>query len=542
MSRSTEFSINPRTGPKTTCCKQTISVMASTIAAIDIGSNAIRLAIATVDATGIYQVIHNAREPVRLGHDVFATGRISDVTMKAALGAFRRFREQLRKYSVTRFKAVATSALREAENGEALVALVSKRYRIPISVIGPEEEARLVHLAVKDRVHLNGKIALLVDIGGGSVEISLGNKSGIIATQSYAMGSVRLLRILHQRRLNGNRFNQLVSRYVQVSNRRLQQELGGQKIEMCVGTGGSIESIGDIRRALFNKRSSTKITTNELATVSRKLQVLTVEERVQQFQLRPDRADVISPAAVVLQNILRQAGVREILIPGVGVKDGLLSEIIWEILYRGKHLDLDQVLSSAFQFGRKYAFDEKHGVAVSRIALQIFDQTQHIHNLNGESRMLLEVASLLHDVGQYVGVSNHHKHSFYLLQAGPIIGLSPAQIQIVANVARYHRKSPPRLVHESFLALSPKQRNLVSTLASILRVADATDRQHDDCVQSVNLTFKRQRVTLRLRGGGDLLLAKWALAKRSDLFEKIFGKLSIEESSIKRPTRRRRPS
>jgi exopolyphosphatase/guanosine-5'-triphosphate,3'-diphosphate pyrophosphatase len=156
--------------------------------------------------------------------------------------------------------------------------------------------------------------------------------------------------------------------------------------------------------------------------------------------------------------------------------------------------------------------------------------------------MLLEVASLLHDVGQYVGVSNHHKHSFYLLQAGPIIGLSPAQIQIVANVARYHRKSPPRLVHESFLSLSPKQRKLVSTLASILRVADATDRQHDDCVQSVNLTFKRQRVTLRLRGGGDLLLAKWALAKRSDLFEEIFGKMTIEESSVKRPARRRRPS
>jgi exopolyphosphatase/guanosine-5'-triphosphate,3'-diphosphate pyrophosphatase len=516
--------------------------MSSTIAAIDIGSNAIRLVIATVDATGQYQVVHNAREPVRLGHDVFATGRISDITMKAALAAFRRFREQLNKYSVTRFKAVATSALREAENGEALVALVSKRHRIPISIIGPEEEARLVHLAVKERVHLNGKIALLVDIGGGSVEISLGNKSGIISTQSYAMGSVRLLRILHQRRLSGNRFNQLVSRYVDVTNRRLQQELGGQKIEMCIGTGGSIESIGDIRRALFNKRSSTKITTNELASVSRKLQALTVEERVQQFHLRPDRADVISPAALVLQNILRQARVREILIPGVGVKDGLLSEIIWEILYRGKHLDLDQVLSSALQFGRKYSFDEKHGIVVSRIALQIFDQTRHIHNLNGEGRMLLEVAALLHDVGQFVGGANHHKHSFYLLQAGPIIGLSPSQIQMVANIARYHRKSPPRLVHESFRSLSPKQRNLVSTLASILRVADAIDRQHDDCVQSVNLTFKRQRVTLRLRGGGDLLLAKWALAKRSDLFEKIFGKVVIEEPPVKRPVRRRRPA
>jgi exopolyphosphatase / guanosine-5'-triphosphate,3'-diphosphate pyrophosphatase len=516
--------------------------MPQTIAAIDVGSNAIRLAIATVDATGQYQVIHNAREAVRLGHDVFDTGRISDVTAKAALEAFRRFREQLSKYSVTRFKAVATSALREAENGESLVAMVAKRHRIPISIIGPEEEARLVHLAVKERVQLNGKIALLVDIGGGSVEISLGNKSGILSTQSYAMGSVRLLRILRQRRLNGNRFNQLVSRYVDVTNRRLQKELGGQSIEMCIGTGGSIESIGDIRRALFNKRNSTRITTNELAAVSRKLQSLTIEERVQQFHLRPDRADVISPAAVVLQNILRQAGVREILIPGVGVKDGLLSEIVWEILYHGKHLDRDQVMSSSFQLGRKYGFDEKHGVAVSRLALQIFDQTVHVHNLDGENRMILEVASLLHDVGQYIGVSNHHKHTFYLLQAGPIIGLSPMQIQVVANVARYHRKSVPRLVHESFQALSPKQRTVVSTLASILRVADAIDRQHADCVQSVNLAFKRQRITLRLKGSGDLLLAKWAVAKRSDLFESIFGRIVIEEPPVRRAVRSRRAS
>ena len=235
--------------------------MPQSIAAIDVGSNAIRLAIATVDATGQYQVVHNAREAVRLGHDVFDTGRISDVTLKAAMGAFRRFREQLSKYSVTRFKAVATSALREAENGEAFVAQVAKRHRIPIAIIGPEEEARLVHLAVKERVQLNGKIALLVDIGGGSVEISLGNKSGILSTQSYAMGSVRLLRILRQRRLNGNRFNQMVRRYVDVTNRRLQKELGGQTIEMCIGTGGSIESIGDIRRELFNKRNSSKITT-----------------------------------------------------------------------------------------------------------------------------------------------------------------------------------------------------------------------------------------------------------------------------------------
>jgi exopolyphosphatase/guanosine-5'-triphosphate,3'-diphosphate pyrophosphatase len=299
---------------------------------------------------------------------------------------------------------------------------------------------------------------------------------------------------------------------------------------MCIGTGGSIESIGEIRRSLFNKNSSSKISSLELAAIARKLAALSVEERVRQFHLRPDRADVISPAAAVLQKILQYAGVREILIPRVGVKDGLLAEIVWEIQYRGKHLDHDQVWSSALQLGRKYSFDERHGVTVCRHALQIFDQTRSVHGLDGESRMLLEVAALLHDVGQHIGVSNHHKHTYYLLKAGPIVGLTPDQVEIAANVARYHRKSLPRSDHLPYSSLSPNDRMRVRTLAAILRVADAMDRQHADCVRSVSVACKGSAVKLRLHGSGDLLLARWALAKRSELFESIFGTLTVEEA------------
>jgi exopolyphosphatase/guanosine-5'-triphosphate,3'-diphosphate pyrophosphatase len=192
------------------------------------------------------------------------------------------------------------------------------------------------------------------------------------------------------------------------------------------------------------------------------------------------------------------------------------------------------VISSARQLGRKYSFDEQHGMSVRRIALQIFDQTHAIHGLDLESRTILEVAALLHDVGHFVEVSNHHKHTFYLLQTGPIVGLSRLQMQLVANVARYHRKSRPNMDHESFRSLSAKHRALVTTLVSILRVADAADRQHAGCVQSVALSLKRSRVVLRLKGRGDMLLAKWALEKRKDLFEEVFGELVVEEAPLAR--------
>jgi len=171
---------------------------------------------------------------------------------------------------------------------------------------------------------------------------------------------------------------------------------------------------------------------------------------------------------------------------------------------------------------------------VSRIALQIFDQTQSIHRLDQESRMILEVAALLHDIGHFVEVSNHHKHTFYLLQTGPIVGMSRLQMKVAANVARYHRKSGPNTDHESFSSLSAKHRALVTTLVSILRVADAADRQHAGCIQNVELSLKRSRIVLRLKGKGDMLLAKWALEKRKDLFEEVFGELVVEEAPLTR--------
>jgi exopolyphosphatase/guanosine-5'-triphosphate,3'-diphosphate pyrophosphatase len=193
-------------------------------------------------------------------------------------------------------------------------------------------------------------------------------------------------------------------------------------------------------------------------------------------------------------------------------------------------VDRKQVISSALQLGRKYSFDEQHGTAVSKVALQIFDQLQTVHGLDPEARAILEVASLLHDVGHFIGVSNHHKHTFYLLQTGPIVGLSPLQMLLVANVARYHRKSIPSLAHEHFQILSDKQRSLVTTLVAILRVADAADRQHAACVQQVQLNVKRTRILLGLKGKGDMLLARWALEKRKGLFEQVFGPLVIEET------------
>jgi exopolyphosphatase / guanosine-5'-triphosphate,3'-diphosphate pyrophosphatase len=499
------------------------------ISAIDIGSNALRLAIATLESDGRYQIVHNSREAVRLGQDVFSKGEISEATLDRVLDAFGKFREQIDRNGVSSIKAAATSAVREAGNGQALTKLVANKYGIQISVIGPEEEARLVHLALREQIPLKNRRALLIDIGGGSVEVSLATHNGILSTESYAMGSVRLLQILDQQRLGEKRFNQLVDRYVHSIDKRLKEELGDQKVDVCIGAGGSIESLGALRGELIGKNNTSKIRAQELDSIIKTLQGMTIEERIQKLHLRPDRADVIVPAGIVLQRIVQQAGVDEVMIPGVSLKDGLLLELISEQLHPEKHLDYDQVISSALQLGRKFAYDEAHGTAVASLSLQIFDQTRAMHELDAESRTLLEVAAILHDIGQFIGVSNHHKHTLYILEATPVIGLTASQMAIVANVARYHRKSMPKVQHRNFEELSQKQKNVVMTLAAILRVANALDRDRSGSVKGVDLSFKKPKFVMRLKGEGDLLLAKWALTTRSDMFEQVFGgKVAVE--------------
>jgi exopolyphosphatase/guanosine-5'-triphosphate,3'-diphosphate pyrophosphatase len=494
-----------------------------TIAAIDVGTNAMRLVIGSVNRDHRIELLENIREPVRLGKDVFAKGSIAEETTERAIEAFQKFKRLIDKYGVEHIKAVATSATREALNSDIFIDRIAQATGIDIATIAGEEEARLIHLAVADRVNLRNKRAILIDIGGGSVEVTLVSDGGISATVSFNMGTVRLLQKLEQERVGEPRFNQLVHEYAEATRKWLESRIGQHKLDLCIATGGNAEALGDLRKRLFGKDSQFVLTRQELDALVDTLQGMSFAERIQELRLRPDRADVIVPASIVLQTIVRQAGVEQVLVPNVGLKDGVLLDIVQE-LYDQKHrLHRDQVLASAMQVGQKYGFDEQHGTSVARFAVQLFDATQRLHNLDDESRLLLEVAALLHDIGHFVNATEHHKHTYYLLAATPLIGLSKPQRAIVANVARYHRKSSPSLQHEPFKVLPAKDRVVVAKLAALLRIADALDTEHAGKVTSVAVEYDRPRLLLKLHGQGDLLLEKWALVKRTPLFEEIFG-------------------
>jgi exopolyphosphatase/guanosine-5'-triphosphate,3'-diphosphate pyrophosphatase len=450
--------------------------------------------------------------------------------MDQAVAAFEKFRHAIELRGASWTKAVATSAVREALNREIFVDRLASASGIDLVAIGPEEEARLIYLAVAERLNLKNKLAMLIDIGGGSTEITLAEHESIIVSESFRLGAVRLLNLFEEKKHGEAKFNQLIREYMDATQKRIKKELGSRKIELCVGTGGNIETLGDLRRSVLRKERDTELSDDDLDALVKKLLGMTYEQRIQELGLRPDRADVIVPASMVLQKIMRVAGVSEVVIPHVGLKDGVLTDMIQELFGEKRPLRRDQVLASAIQLGRKFMFDEQHGTTVARYAARLFDETRSLHNLGMEFRLLLEVSALLHDIGNFINSTDHHKHTFYLLSVSPLIGLTQSQLAIVANVARYHRKSMPKPQHDGYRELSSKERVVVSKLSALLRLADAMDNEHASKVESFSVEYKKPKLTIRMRGEGDLLLEKWALAKKAPMFEDVFSvKLNVED-------------
>ena len=506
------------------------------IAAIDTGSNAIRLIVGEIRDSRRVEPVENIRLPVRLGQDAFTTGFLREETIQQGVDAFLHFRRVADDFGVTKIRAIATSALREASNSHILLDRIQQTSGIEIEIINGEEEARLIHLAVENALDLEDKRAVLIDIGGGSVEVTISENKKIISTESYNVGTVRLLKKLNgeeKQAASKRPFSLLVREYAEAARRRIDREIGSEKIHLCIGTGGNVEEMGKLRQRLFKKSSDNVITLSELQVLIEELSGMSVKARIRKLNLKPDRADVILPAAVVLQLIANEARVKEIQIPNVGLKDGVLIEMADELARdpKPRRLRMEQVWEASVRLGDKYQLDMEHAALISKLAGHLFDQAKDLHKLEDEHKLLLQVGSLLHDIGHFVSPIDHDKHGYYILRHNPLIGLNEHQQEIVANLVRYHSKDFPSLEDANFKALSQKDRLIVTKLSALLRLADVMDMSHSGRVVRVGLMENKKKWELTLHGKSDLMLENWGLNKRRALFEEIFGvKLEIVDA------------
>jgi exopolyphosphatase/guanosine-5'-triphosphate,3'-diphosphate pyrophosphatase len=501
------------------------------VGAIDVGSNAIRFLAAEFTSPTEATPLAEQRVPVRLGHDVFLTGKLAPQAVNAAIEAMGGFREAMESLGVEHYRAVATSAVREARNGEAFVQRVRDEAGVELEVVTGHEEARLVYAAVKSRIPLGRRKWILVDLGGGSVEVSLVDAKGILWSESHTMGSVRLLEELSGAGDEPGRFQRLLREYAATLKiPTLAQQWNPAGI---IATGGNIEALakltGVAERSDQRRRKPAELPLAALQKAIATLSRLSYRQRVEQLGLREDRADVILPAALVYERVASVSGVDTILVPGVGVKDGILYDLVDDLATHQAHEDRKdrQAVAGAVALGRRYLFDDAHAQHVARLAGSLFDQLGAVHGLAPADRRLLLAAAVLHDIGIFVGHKKHHKHSQYLIAQSEIPEFTPHEIGLIANLARYHRKGVPAPHHEAFTRLPAPDRDRVVRLASLLRLADALDREHLQAVTAVRATVAKQRLRLELEGTGDFLLERWALRQKGGMFSDTFG-LEIE--------------
>jgi exopolyphosphatase/guanosine-5'-triphosphate,3'-diphosphate pyrophosphatase len=493
------------------------------VACVDMGSNAIRFLAAEFTSESEYVALDSERAPVRLGHGVYLSGRLEAGAMDGAVAALAGFRRKMDSLGIEHYRAVATSAVRESTNKKEFIARVLDESGLRLEAISGSEEARLVHLAVARHVPLGNRMWLLADLGGGSVEVSLVDQNGTYWSESHTMGSVRLLEELTEAGAEPGRFRRLLAEYIsvlKVPDMPEETQLAGY-----VATGGNIETLAKLG-GFPDELSVSHLPVDTLRTIIEQLARLSYRERVDQLGLREDRADVILPAAMVYERLADLAGADEILVPHVGIKEGVLYDLASQLVGHRDHEDRQEreVLASALTAGRKYHFDRDHAMLVSKLSLRLFDQLRSLHGLGAADRRILQAAALLHDIGQFVSFKGHHKHSQYLISHTELPNFSDDEMRLVANVARYHRKALPAEHHPDFMALAESDRIRVTRLASLLRVADALDREHVQRVTDLTARLGDYELTLWLDGTAGLLMEGWSLKKKANLFHKHFGR------------------
>ncbi|MEO8844175.1 MAG: Ppx/GppA phosphatase family protein [Kofleriaceae bacterium] len=465
------------------------------LGAIDAGSNAIRVVIAELAGTELVR-IEAERIPVRLGHNAFTQGSLEEATIDAAVAAFVHFRERFDHHQVTIYRAITTSAVRNASNRDVLLHRLYHEAGIELEVIEGEEEARLVRKAVMHAFGQTQTPRAILDLGGGSLEVNLRLGSAWRGT-SLPVGTVRLLETFGLHDAIGDAEAGMVRRYTATLMKQIARSSTAAPVAAI--TGGNAEALAKI----FGDQSA--MPSFELAELEKGLPALvgaTVEERIAKFGVKRDRAEVLGIAALVFATAARQLGIQRLVAPGVGVREGVLIELAEtarEEQAKAEGAHDKALLTAARGFANRVDHDTTHGEHVRLLARALFHQLRDVHGVPDAMGVLLEVAALLHDVGEVVNQRGHHKHSEYMIRWGRIPGLDDTGREMVALMARTHRKDANRakeLINAS--PLSKEQRGVVRKLTALLRVADGLDTDHRSRVEQVVCTRMGEAIMLDL--------------------------------------------
>jgi exopolyphosphatase/guanosine-5'-triphosphate,3'-diphosphate pyrophosphatase len=509
------------------------------LAAIDIGTNSIHLVVARFGEGTNFEVIAREKEMVRLGSSSGDMKELDPDAIDRGIAALERFRK-IAEISDAKIYAVATSAVREAENAGVFLDRARREAGIDIQIISGVEEARLIHLGVLQAVPVFDRRLVLVDIGGGSTEVLVGERGEALTAFSLKLGAIRLTRrffrtdLLHPGAVDACR------RYVRAMLARVRREVAACGFDVAVGSSGTIETIAGMVHAgrgeaepprTFNNFAFTR---REVRDVVRSLvDAATVDERRRLPGVDPSRADILLAGALILEQTMKELDIGEMVMSDYALREGVLLDALARERGAALHHLQDLRRRSVVHLMELTDEDPAHSRRVAALALELFDALGPWHRQSEHARELLEAAALLANVGLFVSHSAHHKHSYYVIRnSDQLTGFTDHEIELIAVVARYHRKSAPKAKHPEFARLEPGDQQLVRTLAGLLRVAIALDRTHAGLVESVRVREADADLVVEVIGapGADLALELFTAVERRGLLEEVLERnITFEE-------------
>lgn len=515
---------------------------ASRLAAIDVGSNSIHMLVVEADGAGGYRVLARERDMVRLGKSALGRGTLSRKAIRNGLESLLRMTTLARLKGATRVEAVATSAVREASNGDEFLEQVHALTGLAIRVLDGEEEGALIFRAVRHAVDLGRGWSALVDVGGGSTEWCNIRGGRLTSVRSLELGSLRGAELLASDPPTTGELEKLRRRI----RERLEKVRVSSRTEQLIATSGTALCCGELVDQLAGRERSLavgglrELRLRDLAALVATLRTLTRDEIAALPPVGAPRAGSILAGAVLLEELARHAGVDRLHLCDRALREGLVLEMLGEEptapapeggARRRQVQELAQRAPALWE----------HAQQVARLSARLFDLTAPVHNLGAREREWLEYAALLHDVGYSIHFERHHKHSLYLISTAGLDAFDPREIEIVAHVARYHRGALPKRSHESFAALRPWQQETVRRLAALLRVANALDRTHAARVVELHAALvKRKPVVVEVLSPFDVALELTAARHGADLFERHFRRRIEFRQGLEAPPAGRR--
>jgi exopolyphosphatase / guanosine-5'-triphosphate,3'-diphosphate pyrophosphatase len=504
--------------------------LAYRLAAIDIGTNSIRLIVAEPLRGGNYRILDEEKESTRLGEQLGITGRLDPAAIEKSLAALRRMKQIAEAFQITELKTIATCAVREATNGEEFCRRAREELGLEIEVIGAEQEALLAFSSVQRAFDLSGKHVAVVDIGGGSTEIVLAFGNLVEAVYTTQLGAVRLSEAFPNT-ASAEGYSDLVD----AIDRQLRKHTKNPVFvpHLLFGSGGTFTSLAAMVMAAKGQNGMPvrgyHVSRADVRHLLERLRKMPLKLRASVAGLSPDRADIIVAGLAIIDRTMDRFEVNSVQIHNRGVRDGLLLTMIDRSLGTSveKPHDRDTALE---RLAASCGCEMPHSRHVAHLAGSIFAQMAEHYRLNPLDQPLLEAAAKLQDVGYLINYDQHHKHSYHLILHSRLEGFQPNELEIIANVARYHRGAVPKRKHANFRQLSAGDQNRVRQMAAILRVAGGLDRSNTRQVTDVAVQFDRKHeIMLKLAAAQYPEVDIWGARKRGKLFEKVFNtRLAVE--------------